>query len=463
VGAICAAGPDALTDNLTDKMIRRFIFSLAALVLLSLASAGGAAAQPIHMTISGPGSTAAPIAVSELKNLGGDDQGTSSHNFVEVLRRDLDLSGFFSIISSKSYIEDPQNSGYDLGKFNFGDWSSLNAEFLVKGAVTVSGGQISIEALMFDVAQQRRMFGTRFSGGPGDVEQMARRFADSVLKAVTGIQGPFDTRVAFVSTRGGRFKEVYLAAPDGGGLFRVTDNSTINLFPKFARSAASVLYLSYKSGEPALYLFDVAGRTEIRIGSPHGNVIGGALSPDGSRIVAAVENGGHTNLFLLQRSGEEIRQLTQGHGINVNPAFSADGQQLAFTSDRSGAPQVYVMGLDGGAVRRVTYQGDYNTSPSFSPDGKWIAYQSRSGGFNIFIVPSAGGQAARLTENAGSSQSPCWSPDGRYLIFSSNRDGHERLYLMQVNTQSQTGKVISALMEDEGNDSSPTWSWWLSD
>ena len=413
------------------------------------------------MTIQRPGATVAPIAVSEFKNLGGDDQGTVSHDFVRILRRDLELSGFFSIISPKSYIEDPQNSGYDLGKFNFGDWSSLNADFLVKGAVTVSGGQISVEALMFDVAQQRRMFGTRFSGGPGDVEEMARRFADSVLKAVTGIQGPFDTRIAFVSTRGGRFKEIYLAAPDGGGLFRVTDNPTINLFPKFAHSAASVLYLSYKTGAPALYLFDVAGRTEIRIGSPHGNVIGGALSPDGSRIVAAVENGGHTNLFLLDRSGEEIRQLTDGRAINVNPAFSADGRQLAFTSDRSGTPQIYVMSLGGGAARRVTFQGDYNTSPSFSPDGKWLAYQSRSGGFNIFIIPAAGGQPAQLTQDARSNQSPCWSPDGRYLVFSSTRGGHERLYLMQVNTQSQTGKVISALMEDEGNDTSPTWSWWL--
>ncbi len=457
MGATRAAGPDALTE----KMIRRFISTVAALVLLSLGGTGVARAERLHMTFNQPGATVAPIAVSEFKNLGGDDQGTASHDFVRILRRDLELSGFFSIISPKSYIEDPQKSGYDLGKFNFADWSSLNADFLVKGAVTVNGGQVSVEVLMFDVAQQRRMFGTRFSGGPGDVEQMARRFADSVLKAVTGIQGPFDTRIAFVSTRGGRFKEIYLAAPDGGGLFRVTDNPTINLFPKFAHSPASVLYLSYKTGEPALYLFDVAGRTEIRIGSAHGNVIGGALSPDGSRIVAAVENGGHTNLFLLGRSGEEIRQLTEGHAINVNPAFSADGQQLAFTSDRSGTPQVYVMSLGGGPARRVTFQGDYNTSPSFSPDGKWLAYQSRSGGFNIFIIPAAGGQPAQLTQDARSNQSPCWSPDGRYLIFSSNRGGHERLYLMQINTQSQTGKVISALMEDEGNDTSPTWSWWL--
>ena len=440
------------------RMIKRFIFTLAALALLS---ASAVEAQPIHMTISGPGATAAPIAVSDLKNLGGDDQSTVSHDFVRILRRDLDLSGFFSIIPPKSYIEDPQNSGYDLGTFNFADWNSLNAEFLVKGAVTVSGGQVSLEALLFDVAQQRRMFGTRFTGGPGDVAQMARRFADSVLKAITGVKGPFNTRIAFVSTRGGRFKEIYFAAPDGGSLYRVTDNPTINLFPQLAHSAAGVLYLSYKTGVPALYLFDVASRTETRIESPKGNVIGGTLTPDGSRIVAAVEQAGHTNLYLLDRSGGEIRELTQGRAINVNPAVSADGRQLAFTSDRSGSPQIYVMSLSGGPARRVTYKGNYNTSPSFSPDGKWIAYQSRSGGFNIFIIRATGGQPVQLTQEAGSNQSPCWSPDGRYLLFSSTRGGHERLYLMQVNTQSQTGKVISALMEDEGNDSSPTWSWWL--
>ncbi len=443
-------------------MFKRLTLTFAAVAAAAaLLPVRAALAQPIHMTISGPGSTAAPIAVSEFKNLGGDEQGTLSGNFVRVLRRDLELSGFFSIVPPKSYIEDPQNSGYDLGKFNFADWSSINAEFLVKGAVSSQNGQVSVEALMFDVAQQRRMFGTRFNGGPHDVGEMARRFADAVLKAVTGVRGPFDTKIAFVSTREGRFKEVYLAYPDGGGLFRVTDNPTINLFPKFARSAGSVLYLSYKTGAPALYLFDVAGRTELRIESPHGAVIGGALSPDGSRIVAAVESGGHTNLYLLERSGAEIRQLTQGGAINVNPAFSADGRQLAFTSDRSGTPQIYVMSLGGGAAHRLTYQGDYNTSPSFSPDGKWIAYQSRAGGFKIFMIAAAGGHAVQLTDNIGSSQSPCWSPDGRYLIFSVNRGGRERLYLMQVNTQAQSGKIISALMEDEGNDTSPAWSWWL--
>lgn len=441
--------------------MRRLIPTLAALALILTASVRVANAQPIKMRIVGPASTLAPIAVSDLKNLGGDDQHATSNQFVGILRRDLQLAGFFKLISPKAYIENPQNSGYDLGQFNFADWSSINADFLVKGAVTVKGDQISLEALLFDVAQQRRMFGSRFNGGPDDVPQMARRFADAVLKAVTGTKGPFDTRIAFVSTRGGRFKEVYLAAPDGGDVYRVTDNPTINLFPQFARGPGEVLYLSYKSGEPALYLFDTAQRTEIPIQSSRGMMVGGTLTPDGGRIIAAIEHAGHTNLYLLDRGGQELRPLTRGSAINVNPAVSADGHMLAFTSDRSGTPQIYVMSLAGGDARRITYQGNYNTSPAFSPDGKWLAYQGRDGGtFNIFLIPAAGGQAAQLTQR-GSNQSPCWSPDGRYIVFSSSRGGRERLYLMQVNTQSQTGNITSALMEDKGNDSSPAWSWWM--
>ena len=47
---------------------------------------------------------------------------------------------------------------------------------------------------------------------------MARRFADAILEAVTGIQGPFESKLAFVSTRGGRFKEIYTQTIDGEDL-----------------------------------------------------------------------------------------------------------------------------------------------------------------------------------------------------------------------------------------------------
>ncbi|MBE3605107.1 PD40 domain-containing protein [bacterium] len=436
------------------KSVIKIVFAAAALML---ALAPSAALAQIRFDIS-KAPTAAPIAVSALKNLAGDDDHSVSAEFDRVLMRDLKLSSYFRIISPKFYIEDAQNSGYDIGQFNFSDWSSLGADFLVKGAVKASGDSIMVEALLFDVPQQRRIMGKRFTGGLGDVGEMARRFADAVLQAATGVRGPFDSKLAFVSTRGGRFKEVYTAWLDGGDLFRVTDNPTINLFPSFDSGARHLLYLSYKTYTPVLYLVDLSRKVETPIAPGLGQAVGGALTPDG-RIVAAYSRGGHTNLYLLDSSGGEIRALTQNRAINVSPSVCADGSQIAFTSDRSGTPQIYVESLDGGDARRVTYQGSYNTAPAFSPDCKKIAYESREGGaFQIFTIDAGGGNARQLTVS-GSNESPTWSPDGRYIAFGSTRGGRSRIYLMRA----LDGYVIAPLTEGEGNDSNPSWSGWLGD
>ena len=410
------------------------------------------------MPIVGPGGQLSPIAVSGLKNLGGDDDHHIGNAFVSTLRRDLELSGYFRLLDPHAYIEDPQTSGFELGQFNFADWRSINTDFLVKGSVNGSGGGLKLTAYLYDVAQQRRMMGKNYSGDPADVPRMARRFADAILEAISGQKGPFDSKLAFVSTGGGRFKEVYTQSIDGQDLFKLTGNPTINLFPSFDRSSNHLLYLSYKSMEPALYLVNLKAQTEAKITSPHGRVIGGTLSPDGEQIVAAIERGGITNLYLLTRDGAEIRQLTDTSGINVSPAFSPDGERMAFTSDRSGTPQIYVMSLSGGSPKRITYSGDYNTTPVFSPKGDKLAYQSReSGRFDIWTIPVGGGDPTQVTDGNGSNEYPSWSPDGRYLAFSSTRAHNSRIYIMMVGNR----KIISALTEGNGNDSCPAWSGWL--
>jgi TolB protein len=412
----------------------------------------------ITFNISGAGGQVWPIAVSGLKNDSGDDSHALSSRFDETLSRDLELSGYYRILDPHTYIEDPQKSGYDVGQFNFADWSSINAAFLVKGVVKNSGNQVQLTAMLFDVYQQRRVMGKSFTGSTNEVPRMARRFADAVLKAVTGTQGPFDCKLAYVSTRAGRFKEIFTQSIDGQDLYQVTNNPTINLFPGFDRNASQLLYLSYKTMSPALYVANLAERREAKIDSRHGRIIGGAISPNGQSVVAAIESNGTTNLYLMDREGHEISELTRTNGINVSPTFSADGETLAFTSDRSGSPQIYTMPSSGGSAHRVTYSGNYNTTPAFSPKGDLIAYQTRSGGrFDICVIPKGGGQPTKLTNGEGSNESPAWSPDGRYLAFSSTRAGHAHIYILQVESR----KVISALTEDNGNDTNPAWSWWL--
>ena len=135
--------------------MRRLLSSLlpAIALFIILALADNAAAQT-PMIISGVGGRTWPVAVSGLKNLGGDDGQAISSLFDRILSRDLMLSGYYTLVDPHTFIEDPQKSGYELGQFNLDDWKSIRAEFVVKGAVQVSGGKVQLTARLFDVYQR---------------------------------------------------------------------------------------------------------------------------------------------------------------------------------------------------------------------------------------------------------------------------------------------------------------------
>src|SRR5262249_35475073 len=146
--------------------------SPAAAVLTSTAATPpGFGQAEIKTNITGPGQLST-IAGSGLKSLSGDHSHQVSGTFGTSLKRDLELCGYFRLLDQHAFIEDPQQSGYELGQFNFGDWRSINTDFLIKGAVTVNGSNVQLTAFLFDVAQQRRMMGKNYTGEVGDVPRM---------------------------------------------------------------------------------------------------------------------------------------------------------------------------------------------------------------------------------------------------------------------------------------------------
>ena len=411
----------------------------------------------IEDTIIGPGGKKFPIAISPLKNLGAStaDSARLSTGIADSMVHDLELSGWFRIIDRTAYIENAQNSGITLGTFDFKDWSTIGAEGLVKGGFSVQGDDVTIELRLFDVYQNKERIGKRYTGRTRDYRRIAHKFVDEVINQFTGIPGVFNTRIAYVSNSGGRFKEIYLSHLDGSEKFQVTDNHTINLSPSWSANGRLILYSSFKERSQTLFLYDLDSGKEVKF-TPQGpgRYLGGKLSPDGQTVVATYESAGNSNLYLLNRSGSVIRRLTEESGIAVSPAWSPDGKQIVFVSDRSGSPQVYVLDIQSGKTRRLTYSGNYNTSPEWSPIGDRIVYTGRVGNrFAIFTIPSDGGEPKKLTSESSDSEDPTWSPDGRFIAFSSNRAGKYHLYVMQASGDNQRRLTGSG-----GDDTKPSWS-----
>ncbi len=420
-----------------------WLISVVGMYLTGIALPVVEAQIKLEITGDGGGRTI-PIAVVPLTPLGGGDDSRLSTDFTGVMTRDLDLSGYFQVLDFAQ--GDTPGEGVTPESINFQYWADRGALALVKGGFLFEGNSLVLEVRLFDVAQRKQLGGKRYRGERKDVRRMAHRFADQILLMLTGELGPFDSRIAFVSTRGGRgrAKEIYITDVSGTQISAVTRDQSLSLSPGWSPSANRIGYCSYRQGGPYPHVFDLQTGVPTRLISMVG-YSGGRWSPDGSRIAASLEQEGNSDIFLLSSEGRKVRQLTEQSGINISPTWSPDGQSLAFCSNRGGGPQIYVMNVESGNVRRLTYRGDYNTSPSWSPKGDAIAYTTRSGGFRIMTIPVRGGDPREIA----SGEDPSWSPDGRYLVFSVRG----RLHLAR-----KDGQSVKQLTSGGGDDTSPAWS-----
>lgn len=424
--------------------------------LLALGCAGPLYSQ-VKGTIVGPGAERYPIAISLLQNLGsGADAGKVSEGIADVMIRDLELSGWFRVLDRSAYIEDAQKSGITLGNFDFRDWSVIGAEGLVKGGFSLEGEELTVELRLFDVYQARQIVGKKYTGKAKDFRRIAHKFADEIIFQFTGVPGVFNTRIAYVSTAGGRFKQVYVSHLDGTEKVQVTKDPTINLFPSWSPDGQAVFYSTYGYREhaPGLYLFNLFSGKETKFLTGGSLNLGGKWSPDGRFVAMPLERQGNVDIYLLDPAGKIVRRLTEDAAIDVSPAWSPEGDRLAFVSSRSGSPQIYVLELASGKSRRLTYSGGYNTSPTWSPTGDKIAYTGRvAGRFQIFTIDVQGGEPRQLTASSGDNEDASWSPDGRFIAFTSSRRGRYQIYIMQANGENQERLTASG-----GDDTNPSWS-----
>ena len=416
----------------------------------SLLLAASAAAQT-RIDIFGPGANRVPIAVAPLASVGGDDAALE-REFARVLDHDLLLSGMYRVIDRSAYIEGVPAGPFAPEKINFLNWQTIGARGLVLGRYERSGSGLTVEIAYFNVPSQSMIGGRRFRGSAGDIARMAHRTADAILEFSTGIPGPFDSRIAYISNRNQRMKDVHVFSFDGR-IEKITDHRSITMAPSWSPDLSSIVFTSFRGGNPSLWSVRLGSKAETQIAAKMGLNIGGLWHPREDVLAVAREEGGNTDIFALEMGTQRQVRLTEHWGIDVDPSWSPDGRRLAFCSSRGGTPQVYTMGYPDKAVQRVTFQGSYNCAPVWSPDGRSIAYAGRVGrDFHIFVVPAAGGTPKQVTF-VGSNEDPTWSPDSRFLAFSRETKKGKKLWLADV-----TGHWEHELTTGNGDDSSPSWS-----
>ncbi len=434
----------------------KFTGVMAGLAAVVMLAAPVAAQQPtLEIDVTGgviePVPFAAPVFVAENRA-----SGPVAAQITQVVASDLVGTGLFREIPQKAYISGVSNFNAPV---QYADWKAINAQALIVGAVNVNGGKLTVKFRLFDVFAQAPMGqGVQFSGTPESWRRMAHKVADQVYSRLTGEGGYFDSRVVFVSETGpknARKRQLALMDYDGANVTYLTDDSTIVLSPRFSPDNQRILYTSYETGEPRIYMMDLASRQRQTFQGLKGTSFAPRWSPDGSKIVLSQTAGGNTDIFTLDvRTGQETR-LTSGPAIDTAPSYSPDGTQIVFESDRGGSQQVYVMPASGGDAKRISFgKGRYGT-PVWSPRGDLIAFTKIEGGrFHIGVMRVDGSQERLLTASF-LDEGPTWSPNGRVLMFfreNSGSNGAPQIYAVDV-----TGRNLRKLATPSFA-SDPDWS-----
>jgi len=437
------------------KSSHLFTGIISALVLIGLLLVSETPCQGrVYIDITAPHLRKIPTAVPLFKKLGSEDPTDHAEaTFARLLSETIDFTGFFKMLDRQSFLEDPQEASLFQHAINFKNWTDIGAELLIKGAFRFDEDLLKMELRLFDTFSGRLIIGKRYTGKPDDGRRMIRRFCNDVVRILTGHEGIFNTRIAFVSSSTGS-KEIYIADFDGHNPNQFTKTGAITLFPAWSPDGEWLAYTDYRKGKPDLYIRHLRDRRGTVV-SLQGSSITPAWVPGEFALAASLSHKGNPSIYMLTGKGKIMKRLTHHWDIDVSPSWAPKGEALAFVSNRSGSPQIYIKDINTGKTRRLTYEGNYNTSPQWSPRGDYIAYSGMVAGqgTNIYLISVEGGDPRQLTEKAGNNESPSWSPDGSLIAFSSDREGPSRIYIMNANGANQR-----RLLALDGEQTAPVWS-----
>lgn len=130
-------------------------------------------------------------------------------------------------------------------------------------------------------------------------------------------------RIIFSSTRDGNF-EVYVMAPDGSDVTRLTRRPADDWEPVW--------------------------------------------SPDGTRIAFESYHSGNLEVFVMNADGTGVTNLTNHPADDFLPAWSPDGTHIAFTSDRDGDWEIYIMAVPVGPGAEAVNLTNNPSADDAAPD-----------------------------------------------------------------------------------------------
>jgi len=281
------------------------------------------------------------------------------------------------------------------------------------------------------------------------------RAADFAVTKTSGLRGFFAGKLAFVGEKTGR-TEIYTSDLFFGDVLRWTSENKQILGPRWAPDGSRIVFTSYRTSFPDIYVLEMANRRISLLASFKGTNSGGRYSPNGAQIAMVLSGEGNPEVYVGNSQGRQIKRLTNTPSVEASPVWSPDGSRILFVSDSAGGPQLYVMPATGGGMTRLsTNISKYCAEPDWSAaDPKKIVFTAGVGsGYQIAVYDMATNSSKIVSKAPTDAIEPVWMADGRHVICTFRAANTRSLYLLDT----ESGKATRLSPASLGNASNASY------
>jgi TolB protein len=315
--------------------------------------------------------------------------------------------------------------------------------------VTASGYDYDIKFSLVTGTQVRVDITKGRNGTPFSTEVVSGRDAsDALLRAAdaavvktngVGLKGFFTAKLAFIGGGGSR-REIYTSDLFFRHVTQVTHDNALALFPRWSPDGSKLLYTSfYKSGFPDIFQIDLRTYQRTTFVSFKGTNGGARYSPNGGQVAMVLSGEGNPEIYISNAQGRQVSRKTHSDAGKASPCFSPDGSRLVFAMEPG--PQLYVMSTAGGSAQRLVTGFREAAEPDWSrANPNKIVCTVRSGSYQIAVYDFGTGRAEIVPNKSAPFDAieASWLADGRHVVYTARDRSTSVLCVLDTETGKST-------------------------
>ncbi len=428
-----------------NTFLRKFIFTTLIILLSPQTHA------ELTIEISKDTGAAVPIAIVPF---GWQGESNQPINLTSVIQADLTRSGVFKTLAERDMLTKPSKAE----NVKFRNWEVLGQEYLVIGQVNKINSQYKVQFQLFDVYKGERLLGYQLTVENNELRRTAHHISDMIYKELTGREGVFSSRIAYITTtklkgRNNNLYKLLVADADGFEPKSIASSKEPIMSPTWSPDGKKIAYVSFESKRPEIFIQILADGKRTKVSSYRGINGAPAFSPDGKKLALTLSKDGSPDIYVLNLENRKLTRITKSYALDTEPTWSPNGETIVFTSNRGGRPQLYSISSIGGYATRLTFDGDYNAGAQFSSDGKSLAMvNANKGDYRVAVMDMATRTINILTAGKND-ESPSFSANGDMVLYASKQGRQSVLSAASVD-----GRMQQDFTFDSGNVREPAWS-----